>query len=131
MRALLHTEFAVLLARAGVTQARFARLAGVTARQVNKWARGRAAVPRWAVALAIALQELSPDALDLQLEEARFSCHEVLGIPGNADAPAIRAAMARLALTCHPDKGGTPEQMVEVNAAYAEALDATPHPRRP
>ena len=35
MRALLHTEFAVLLSRAGMSQAAFARLAGVTARQVN------------------------------------------------------------------------------------------------
>ncbi len=30
-RALLHTEFAALLSRAGVSQAAFARLAGVTA----------------------------------------------------------------------------------------------------
>ena len=44
MRALLHTEFAALLARAGVSQASFARLTGVTARQVNNWARGRALV---------------------------------------------------------------------------------------
>ena len=45
MRTLLHTEFAVLLARADVRQAAFARLTGVTPRQVNNWARGRAAVP--------------------------------------------------------------------------------------
>jgi len=32
MRALLHTEFAALLARAGVSQAAFARLSGVTLR---------------------------------------------------------------------------------------------------
>jgi len=36
MRALLHAEFSALLSRAGVSQAAFARLAGVTARQVNK-----------------------------------------------------------------------------------------------
>jgi hypothetical protein len=35
MRALLHTEFAALLARAGVSQASSACLAGLTARQVN------------------------------------------------------------------------------------------------
>jgi DNA-binding transcriptional regulator YiaG len=35
MRALLPAEFAALLARAGVSQASFARLTGVTARQVN------------------------------------------------------------------------------------------------
>ncbi len=31
MRALLHTEFAALLSRAGVSQTAFARLAGMTA----------------------------------------------------------------------------------------------------
>ena len=35
MPALLHTEFAALLARADLSQASFARLTGVTARQVN------------------------------------------------------------------------------------------------
>jgi hypothetical protein len=40
--------FAARLARAGISQAAFAHLAAVTARQVNNWCRGRAAVPRWA-----------------------------------------------------------------------------------
>ena len=35
MRTLLHTEFVALLARVRVSQASFARLAGVTARQVQ------------------------------------------------------------------------------------------------
>ena len=131
MRALLHTEFGALLARAAVSQAGFARLAGVTPRQVNNWARGHAAVPRWAAMLAITLEQLSPDALDILLEEARFSCHEVLGIPANADAGAIRAAMTRLALIYHPDRGGAPEQMVAVSAAYAEALGALLRSRGP
>jgi hypothetical protein len=68
------------------------------ARQVNNWARGRAVVPRWAAVLAITLEELPAEALDLLREEVRFSCHEVLGIATNADVPAIRRAMARLAL---------------------------------
>jgi hypothetical protein len=48
MGALLHTEFAALLARADISQAGFARLTGITPRQVNNCARGRAerAVPR-------------------------------------------------------------------------------------
>ena len=62
MRALLHTEFTAFLARADVTQAGFARLAGVTPRQVNNWARGRAAVPKWAGLLLVALDELTPAA---------------------------------------------------------------------
>jgi DNA-binding transcriptional regulator YiaG len=41
MPALLHTEFAALLARTDLSQASFARLTGVTARQVNNWTRGR------------------------------------------------------------------------------------------
>ena len=73
MRALLHTEFDALLACAGVSQASFARLTGVTARQVNNWARRRALVPQWAALLAAALQEFSPEALTISLEEAEFS----------------------------------------------------------
>ena len=69
MRTLLHTEFAVLLARADVRQAAFARLTGVTPRQVNNWARGRAAVPTWAGLLAVILQDHSPEALTIMLEE--------------------------------------------------------------
>ena len=63
MKTLMHTEFMALLARAGVTQAGFARLAGVTARQVNNWARGRAVVPQWAVLLAVVLEKATPETL--------------------------------------------------------------------
>ncbi|GLR65425.1 hypothetical protein GCM10010909_01030 [Acidocella aquatica] len=70
MRTLQHTEFTAILAAADVSQAAFARLAGVTARQVNNWCRGRAAVPRWAALLALALRELSAEALTIMLEEA-------------------------------------------------------------
>ena len=73
MRALLHTEFTALLARAGVTQAGFARLACLTPRQVNNWARGRAAVPTWAALLLVALDELTPDGLETMVEDAEFA----------------------------------------------------------
>jgi transcriptional regulator with XRE-family HTH domain len=122
MRALLHTEFAALLARAGVSQASFARLTGVTARQVNNWARGRALVPKWAALLAVALQDVSPESLTISLEEAEFSWREILGVPPNADTAAARRAMTRLALRYHPDKGGRPEQMTRINAAYEKAM---------
>ena len=121
MRALLHTEFAALLARAGVSQSSFARLTGVTARQVNNWARGRALVPRWAALLGVALQDFSPEALTIALEEATFSWHEILGVPPNADTAAARRAMTWLALRYHPDKGGRPEQMTRIDAAYEKA----------
>lgn len=69
MRTLQHTEFVALLASADVSQAGFARLAGVSARQVNKWCRGRAALPRWAALLGLALGELSAETLTIMLEE--------------------------------------------------------------
>ena len=97
MRALLHTEFAALLTRAGVSQAAFARLSGYTPRQVNNWCRGRAVVPSWAVALAAVLDEHSPDAIEMMVEEALFTWHETLGVPPAADAAAVRRAMTRLA----------------------------------
>ena len=126
MRALLHTEFAALLARAGVSQAGFSRIAGVTARQVNNWCRGRAATPLWAIALAAVLQDTSPEAIRILLEETAFAWHETLGVPPNADAAALRLAMARLALIYHPDKGGQPDLMRRVNAAYDRAQSDLP-----
>ena len=106
MKALLHTEFTVLLARAGLSQAEFARLSGVTARQVNNWARGRSTVPQWAGLLALMLEDISPDLLAIMAEATDFSWHEVLGVPADAGAAAIRQAWTGLALLYHPDKGG-------------------------
>ena len=121
VRALLATEFRALLARADVSQAAFARLTGYTTRQANNWCQARAAIPPWAAALAIVLQDLSPDAIQIQLEEVTFTWHEILGLPPSADAAAVQRAMRRLALTYHPDKGGTQEQMTRINAAYERA----------
>jgi transcriptional regulator with XRE-family HTH domain len=70
MHRLTGPRFTALLARAGVSQAAFARLAGVTPRQVNNWCRGRAAVPAWAAVIAVVLQDRSPEALTIDLEEA-------------------------------------------------------------
>jgi transcriptional regulator with XRE-family HTH domain len=121
MHALLHTEFAALLARIGISQAGFARFAGLTARQVNNWCRGRAAVPAWAAALVVLLEDHSPEAVAMRLAEATFVWHETLGVPPAADASAIRQAMSQLALVYHPDKCGTQQQMARINAAYAQA----------
>lgn len=70
MRTLTGIAFATLLARADVSQAAFARLAGVTPRQVNNWCRGRTAVPVWAALIARVLQDRSAEALTIDLEEA-------------------------------------------------------------
>ena len=69
MHRLTSTAFATLLARADVSQAAFARLTGVTPRQVNKWCRGRATVPVWAGVIAVVLQNRSAEALTIDLEE--------------------------------------------------------------
>ena len=76
MRTLSGAEFAALLARAGVGQAAFAQLAGVTPRQMNNWCRGRATVPAWAGLLAALLQDHSPEALLITLEEATIIVEE-------------------------------------------------------
>jgi hypothetical protein len=70
MRALLATEFTALLDRADVTQAAFARLTGVTPRQVNNWCRARAAVPLETSVLAALLQETSLEAIRILVEGA-------------------------------------------------------------
>ena len=105
----------------GLGSAAFARISGYTPRQVNNWTRGRAAAPLWAIALAAVLQDTSPEAIQIRLEEIQFAWHETLGVPPNADATALRRAMARLALIYHPDKGGQPDLMRRVNAAYERA----------
>ena len=122
MRALLHTEFDALLARPSVSQASFARLTGVTARQLNNWARGSALVPRWAVLLAVTLQDVSPESLTISLEEAEFSCRDILGIPPNADTVAARRAMTRLGAPL-PSGQGRPARADDPPAS-------TPHTRR-
>ena len=65
--------------------------------------------------------DTSPEAVQILLEELQFSWHETLGVPPDADAGAIRRAWARLAHAHHPDKGGTQQQMVRLNAAYERA----------
>lgn len=62
-------QFAALLATADINQAAFARLAGVSPRQVNNWCRDRAKVPLWATLLAVVLQEQSVEALMTNAEE--------------------------------------------------------------
>ena len=46
----------------------------------------------------------------------------VLGVPLDASLPQIRAARRRLAVTAHPDRGGSEEEMKVVNAAFEAAV---------
>lgn len=46
---------------------------------------------------------------------------DVLGVPRNSSADEARAAFRRLASEHHPDKGGDPARMAEINEAYRRA----------
>jgi hypothetical protein len=52
-------------------------------------------------------------------------CWAILGITPGACADAIRAAHKRLVAIHHPDRGGSPTKMAEVNAARDAALRLT------
>jgi curved DNA-binding protein CbpA len=56
------------------------------------------------------------------------SYYEILGLPETADLTAIKSAYRRRSLECHPDRGGTHEQMLLLNEAF-EIL-ANPETRR-
>lgn len=47
---------------------------------------------------------------------------EVLGVPAGATPTEIRDAYRRLASQHHPDRGGDPARMAEINDAYRKAL---------
>lgn len=72
MRNLLHAKFVALLNRADVTQAGFGRLTEVTARQVNNWAKGRAAIPKWATLIAAMMEDFTPEAIEITAEATIF-----------------------------------------------------------
>jgi hypothetical protein len=52
----------------------------------------------------------------------------VLGVPPSADLAEVRAARRRLAKSLHPDHGGDPERMRELNRAFDLAVRAILHP---
>jgi hypothetical protein len=70
-------------------------------------------------ALAILLQDASPEAIQILLEEVSFNWHETLGVPPNADAGTIRRTWARLAtptiLTRAVPRNRWPASMPPVN----------------
>jgi hypothetical protein len=121
MRLLLHTEFALLLKRAGIKQSAFARMSGVTARQVNRWCRGDATVPLWAAGYVAALTHVPSHTIALMCSANAFTWQEVLGIANDADMVTARSAMKEMALRYHPDQGGSDAAMVRVNDAWSQA----------
>ena len=54
--------------------------------------------------------------------------YAVIGVPRKATDEEIQAAYKKRARDLHPDHGGSPEQMAELNEAYAKIK--TPEKRR-
>lgn len=50
---------------------------------------------------------------------------KVLGVPPDATREEVRAAYRELAKRHHPDQGGNPETMTQINRAFAEFNEAT------
>jgi hypothetical protein len=57
---------------------------------------------------------------------AKRSWWDVLSLPRDASRDDIKAAFRRLASAAHPDKGGSHDRMVELNAAQDKALQERP-----
>ena len=66
------------------------------------------------------LEERSQDALEIMVDEARFSWHETLGVPLGAGTDEIHRAVGRLAHRYAPDQGGSEPQRTRIYAAYAQ-----------
>lgn len=61
----------------------------------------------------------------LPAPDAAKAWREVLGIPPDVhDLDRVRAAYRTLAQAAHPDRGGSHEQMAEINAAWCQAQEA-------
>jgi hypothetical protein len=60
-------------------------------------------------------------ALPAPKPKIKMDWWDVLNIPMASNPEQIRTAYLRLASEYHPDRGGDPNKMAEINAAYAEA----------
>jgi len=49
--------------------------------------------------------------------------YEILGVEKEATMDQIKKAYRKLAIKCHPDKGGDPEKFKEIQAAYDVLFD--------
>lgn len=93
------------LAALGLTQAAFARLAGIRPRQVGRWLAGDARTPRWAILLLDLLQ--LPGAIDKATGTAEGSA------PVIAPAPMAPAAVDQSEV----------EFLEDLNALISDTLD--------
>ena len=60
-------------------------------------------------------------------EQALFKARRLLNVSAKADHKEIREAHRRLAALAHPDRGGSKDQMQELNAARDLLLDDLPY----
>ena len=112
---IVHTEFAAQIRRAGITQAAFAQLCGVTTTAVSYWCTGRRQVPQWARALCAALEVLEPDEL---LAPPELEWFEILGVDPDCSMREVTTARNQLVKRYHPDVGGSDDAMARINAAF-------------
>lgn len=57
------------------------------------------------------------------MKKEKRSHYEVLGVEKDADPAKVKRAYRRRAEKAHPDKGGSDEEMAEVNQAYEVLSD--------
>jgi transcriptional regulator with XRE-family HTH domain len=100
----LNPPLAAWLTAADCSQARFARLTGLTPRQVNAWCRGHAHTPRWALLIAALLRHHSPDAMAIALEEALLRDDGSDGTPEQSTGPASSSPPTDRAKRAAPDR---------------------------
>lgn len=60
----------------------------------------------------------------LPAPNTQHSWQHALGLPVNANTPALREAWLRLRSKHHPDKGGDPQKFAQVKAAYEQGCAA-------
>ncbi|MGE3583051.1 MAG: J domain-containing protein [Hyphomonadaceae bacterium] len=61
--------------------------------------------------------------------EPKQTCWEILGVPKGASAGDVELAWRRRAMVAHPDRGGSNDEMAELNRARDEALRHIGHAR--
>lgn len=62
----------------------------------------------------------------LSLPKTVESCCEVLGLPDDVKQEDIRKKFRKLVLTCHPDRGGDPNDFIRIYEAYSFLMSKTP-----
>lgn len=113
-----HIEFRVLLRRASLSQAAFARNCDIHDLTVNRWAMGHVPCPSW---LAMLLSRSLLVATDLP----EMAWHETLAVDPMCDFATLKRTYRDLAKRYHPDLNGAKYTAVfqRLKAAFDEGED--------